>query len=320
MNNQPLNYQRITVRPVAGALGAEIEGIDLSRPVDDATFAEVLRAFHEYLVIFFRNQTLTPNSFGDFISRFGPLRNSPYSKPRADHPFVTDLVRRADVPKGLRNVGDRWHSDNAPQERPSLGFALYCVEAPPYGGDTMFANLYRAYDELSDDMKAMCERLVVMHSRSGVFGVDGRGGPGGKKPLVHAGMEERYAVDEQKIRDLAIEMPHPLVRVHPGTGRKFLYITGDYAVRLQGMTVEESMPLINLLNQKVVRPENTCRFRWAKGSVAILDNRCTQHYAINDYAGFQRQMMRLEIQGERPYGPAMPLSGVAAPAVGAAVS
>ena len=307
MSNLPKNYQHIEVRPVAGSLGAEIVGVDVSRPLDDACFREIHRAFNEYLVIFFRDQTLTPQSFGDFISRFGPLRNSPYSKPRADHPFVTDLVRRAEVPKGLRNVGDRWHSDNAPQERPSLGFALYCVEAPPFGGDTMFANLYNAYDNLSEEMKAMCERLIVLHSRSGVFGIDGRGGPGGKKPIVHTGMEERYVVDEQKIRDLAIETPHPLVCIHPDTGRKFLYITGDYAVRIQGMTVEESMPLINYLNQQVNRPENTCRFRWARGSVAILDNRCTQHYAVNDYAGFRREMMRLEIQGGRPYGPAMPL-------------
>jgi taurine dioxygenase len=314
MQNLPQNYARIAVRPVAGSLGAEIDGVDVSRPIDEETFNEIHRAFLEYLVIFFRNQTLTPQSFGDFISRFAPLRNSPYSKPRDDHPYVTDLIRRADVPKGLRNVGDRWHSDNAPQERPSLGFALYCVEAPPWGGDTMFANLYKAYDGLSDEMKATCERLIVMHSRSGVFGADGRGGPGGKKPLVHAGMEERYSVSEEQLQELAKEMPHPLVRIHPGTGRKFLYISGDYAVRIQGMSIEESAPLINYLNQQVSRPENTCRFRWAKGSIAILDNRCTQHYAVNDYAGFRREMMRIEMVGERPFGPAMPRQADGEPA------
>ena len=136
-----MTYSRIDVNPLAGALGAEIFGVDLAGPLGQPVVDEIRRASNEYLVIFFRNQTLTPDAFGEFISRFGPLRNSPYSKPRADHPFVTDLVRRADVPEGLRNVGDRWHSDNAPQERPSLGFALYCVEAPPYGGATMFANL-----------------------------------------------------------------------------------------------------------------------------------------------------------------------------------
>jgi taurine dioxygenase len=303
------SYKRIRVQPLAGALGAEIEGVDLSRPLDDATFAEIRRAFTDFLVIFFRDQTLDPQTFGEFIGRFGALRMSPYSKPRADHPFVTDLIRREDMAPGMRNVGDRWHSDHAPQERPALGFALYCLQAPPWGGDTVFANLYRAYEGLSDDMKALCERLIVMHSRSGVFGPDGRGGPGGKKPLVHAGMEERYSIDEAKLRDLATETPHPLVRIHPESGRKFLFITGDYAIRFQGMTPDESMPLINYLNQQVSRLENTCRFRWRKGSLTVMDNRCTQHYAINDYSGFRREMLRLEIEGERPYGPAMPREG-----------
>jgi len=161
-------------------------------------------------------------------------------------------------------------------------------------------------------MKEMCERLIVLHSRAGMFGPDGRGGPG-KKSLIHPGMEER--MDPARIRDMAKETPHPLVCVHPVTGRKFLYVTGSYSVRFQGMTAEESKPLIDYLNAQAARPESTCRLRWTSNALMIVDNRCTQHYAVNDYAGFHREMMRIELMGERPYGPAMPKAQLSEAAV-----
>ncbi|HSV82870.1 MAG TPA: TauD/TfdA family dioxygenase [Ramlibacter sp.] len=304
------DYTRIAVKPVAGALGAEIEGVNLAK-LDDATFAEIKRAFLEHLVIFFRDQELTKHQLAGVAERFGPLTVIPYVKKLlTDHPFVTQLVREADVPSSERNIGDNWHSDQSPRERPSLGFALYCLDAPEYGGDTMFANLYKAYDALSDGMKAMCERLTVMHSLSGKFGADGYGHAGGFKAVP--GADSKF--DEETLKLFRQETEHPLVRVHPETGRKLLFVTGPYSIRFANMTVAESKPLLNYLNELVTRPEFTCRFRWRKGSLSIMDNRCTQHYAVNDYEGFRRHMLRVEMEGDRPFGPAMPHAPQAATA------
>jgi taurine dioxygenase len=142
---------------------------------------------------------------------------------------------------------------------------------------------------------------------SGVFGVDGMGAGGGtRKALVHKGAEAHYKIDESLAAQLRAEIEHPLVRTHPETGRPILYVTGDYLIRFKGMTDVESAALITQLNAHASKPEFTCRFRWFPGSLAILDNRCTQHYAVNDYAGFEREMLRTEMEGERPFGPAMP--------------
>ena len=299
------DYERIAVKPVAGALGAEIEGVDLRR-LDDATFAEIKRAFLEHLVIFFRDQELDKHQLAAVAERFGPLTVIPYVKKLlTDHPFVTQLVREAEVPSSERNIGDNWHSDQSPRERPSLGFALYCVEAPEYGGDTMFANLYRAYEALSPGMQAMCERLTVIHSLSGKFGTDGQGRGGGFKAVP--GGEGNY--DEETLALFRKETEHPLVRIHPETGRKLLFVTGPYSIRFADMTVAESKPLLDYLNNLATRPEFTCRFRWRRGSLTIMDNRCTQHYAVNDYEGFRRHMLRVEMDGDRPFGPAMPRAG-----------
>lgn len=297
------DYRRITVRPIAGALGAEIGGVDLAQAPDAETFAEIKRAFLEHLVIFFHDQQLTPTQLAGLAERFGPLTTVPYLKHLlTDHPFVTQLVREAHVSSSERNIGDNWHADQSPRETPSLGFALYCLDAPDYGGDTMFANMYSAYDALSDGMKALCERLTVMHSVSGKFGTDGAGNGGGFKSVPGSDLK----FDAETLKGFAKETEHPLVRTHPETGRKSLFVAGAYAIRFAGMTVEESRPLLNYLGQLAVRPEFTCRFRWRKGSLTILDNRCTQHYALNDYAGFRRHMLRVEMNGERPFGPAMP--------------
>ena len=300
------SYRKIKVSPVAGALGAEIAGVDASAAIADDVFEEIRRAFLAHHILFFRDQGLSPDALVAFGERFAPLSRSEYLGSIAENPFVHRMVREAEVPSSERNIGDRWHSDLSPRERPTFGFMLYCLEAPDYGGDTMFANLCLAYDTLSDAMKALCEQLVVIHSPSGVFGGDGAGGAGTKKPLVHKGMEKNYAVSERTLADLRRETEHPLVRIHPETGRRILFITGDYCIRLKGMTEAESRPIIDFLNRHAVRPEFTCRFRWRTGSLAVLDNRCTQHYAVNDYAGFRRAMLRIELEGERPFGPAMP--------------
>lgn len=304
-------YRRIRVTPTTGHIGADIDGVDIGQGIDDAQFAEIRQAFLDHQVIFFQDQELDAAGLAAFAERFGPLCLSPYSKPIAEHPFVTALERKADIPSRERNIGDRWHSDQSPREHPSLGFALYCLDAPPYGGDTLFASLTAAYEHLSDGMKDLCESIIAIHSPSGVFGHDGMGGGGNRKPLVHKGREGEYHIDDKTLEIIRAETEHPLICIHPETGRRLLYAAGDYMVRLKGMTEQESAGLIEQLNRHVTRPEFTCRFRWRKGAVAILDNRCTQHYAVNDYEGFTRSMLRVEMAGERPFGPAMPKQAAA---------
>jgi len=298
-------FKQIAVLPMGGCIGAEIKGVDL-RTLSDEVFLEIRAALNIFHVLFFRDQDLDCFSLAAFAECFAPLTIPSYTKALPDHPFVTRLHRPAEIPSSKRNIGDRWHSDQAARERPNMGFALYCVEAPPYGGDTLFASLVAAYDHLSAGMKALCEQLIGVHSLKGVFGPDGMGGSGTKKPLVHMGSEAHYRVDKSLAEVINQEIEHPLVRTHPETGRRILYVTGDYLIRFRGMTDFESEPLIHQLNSYAVRPEFTCRFRWRKGSLALLDNRCTQHYAVNDYAGFERVMLRTEMEGERPFGPALP--------------
>jgi taurine dioxygenase len=298
-------YKDIAVSPLGGVIGAEVGGVDIRSGVDVSVFAEIRQALNDHHVLFFRNQNLDALSLAGFAERFGPLTIVPYTKPIPEHPKVTRFRRDPNISSTVRNIGDRWHSDQSSRERPTMGFALYCLEAPEYGGDTLFASLCAAYDGLSPTMQQLCSTLIGIHSASGVFGADGKGGPG-KKPLVHKGAESMYKIDDELAEILSKETEHPLVRTHPESGRPILYVTGDYLIRFKGMTDLESAPLIAELNRHAIRPEYTCRFRWSAGSLALLDNRCTQHYAVNDYAGFAREMLRTEMEGDRPFGPAMP--------------
>jgi taurine dioxygenase len=294
------DYKRITVKPVSGALGAEVEGVDLGS-LDAETFGEIQRAFADHLCLFFRDQQLDVASFGAFGERFGKLSITYYVDPVEGSEKVHRFLREADANWGDRNFGDNWHMDQTVRENPNAIFALYGVDIPPYGGDTMFTNLYLAYETLSPGMQALCETLTVMHSSSGLYGKDGRGGMGVKKPMPVG----KFNITEDQIRaQLAAETEHPLVVYHPVTKRKLLYITGPYCVRFKDMTEEESKPLIDFLYQHACRPEFTTRFRWSKGAVALMDNRCMLHFAVQDYAGFRREMLRLEVEGEVPIGPA----------------
>ena len=298
------DYHRLAVKPLAGGIGAEIDGADLSA-LDDEQFAEIHRAFLRHHAIFFRDQALSPEAFERFAARFAPPCLSPYANPLPGVEAVTRLVREADAPASRRNIGDRWHADQSPRERPNMGAALYCLEAPPYGGDTLFANLCLAYEALDAETRALCDGLVAIHSPSGVFGLDGAGGGGGGRKPLDTGPDGK-PLDAEILAMLARRTEHPLVRIHPESGRRILYVTGDYMVGLKGMADAEAMALLERLNRHAVRPEFTCRWRWRAGSLAVWDNRCTQHYAVNDYAGFRREMLRVEMEGERPFGPAMP--------------
>lgn len=278
------NYRRIEAHPIAGALGAEIVGADLSA-LDDELIRDIRQALLDHLVIFFRDQTLTPQQHKAFGLRFGPMDRHPFMNPAEDDPDILLVLK--DVEDRV-NVGGIWHSDVTFQECPALGSVLYAKELPPKGGDTLFANMYLAYESLSDGMRAMLDRLTAVHSAAHVFGPNSKRYAGKLSTRLH---NQEAAVSETE---------HPVVRTHPETGRKLLFVNSGFTVRFKDMTEEESRPLLDFLYRHLSRPEFTCRFRWTPNAVAFWDNRSTQHLAINDYHGYRRLMHRVTIAGDRP--------------------
>jgi taurine dioxygenase len=277
----PRAWRHIEAHPVAGALGAEISGVDISRPLSDEIVAEIRQALLEYLVIFFRNQTLTPPQQLAFARRFGEPMEYPQLKGLPDCPMITPVVKLAHE---RVNFGGIWHSDTTYLERPPMASMLYAVEIPPYGGDTLFANQYLAYETLSERFRTMLCGLTGVNSSTKADASRTR-----EDRLRTAGAELKVLVGE-----------HPVVRTHPETGRKALFVNVGHTSHFKGMTVEESAPMLDYLFRHQVRPEFTCRFRWQPGSLAFWDNRCTQHNPVNDYHGFQRVMHRVTLAGDVP--------------------
>jgi taurine dioxygenase len=284
-----MTYQSITVRRVAGSLGAEVSGVDLAQPLSNTAAAEIRRAFVENLVLFFRDQRLTPEQHLAFSRLFGRLCRMPYIKHMDDYPDIIAVLKEADEAK-ISTFGNAWHSDFSFLEEPPLGSILYAREVPSHGGDTLFANMYEAYEALSAGMKRMLGGLRAMHSGRPY----GRGGvPKDLKTSRSIQIERGNAEAER-------EVAHPVVRLHPESGRKALFVNAIYTTRFEDMSEAESWPLLGFLFAHVQQPEFACRFRWAEGSLAVWDNRCTLHYAVNDYDGSRRLMHRTTVAGERP--------------------
>lgn len=271
------------VTPVSGALGAEIEGVDLAT-IDEEGFGRVKQAWLAHSVVFFRDQTMTPAEQVRFARRFGDVHFHPFVKGLPEQPEVLEIVKRENETK---NFGGAWHTDQAFAPRPAMCTILYAKETPRFGGDTMFASGYKAYEALSEGMKQLIAPLRV-------FNMGDRTGTRSKRLEQQSSMKAREPMEDE-ITDAA----HPLVRTHPETGRKSLYVS-SHSVRFDGLTEDESAPLLGWLKAHYVRPEFTCRFRWEPGSLAIWDNRCTQHNALNDYHGQRRLMHRITIKGEVP--------------------
>jgi len=284
-----MGHNSIAVRKIAGALGAEVVGVDLSQPLDDDTYGAVRRAFVEHGVIFFRDQVLTPETQKRLTRRFGPFGATPFVKTLDGHPEIIAVVKEASDVR-THNFGGTWHSDFSFLEHPPLGSLLYAREVPPYGGDTMWTNMYLAYETLSPGLRRTLDGLRAIHSGRRSYGLDGlfARGQGGRS----------MSVNPDASGDA--EVSHPVVRTHPESGRKALYVNAVYTIRFDGWTEAESQGLLGYLHAHCVRPEFTCQFTWAKGSLAMWDNRCTQHFAINDYDGRRREMHRTTIEGERP--------------------
>ena len=284
-------FQRIQVAPISGALGAEVTGVDLSKPMAEETFQEVHRAFLEYLVIYFPEQTLTPEQHKALGQRFGTLNIHPVAPALPEHPEILEIIKE---PEHRYNFGGCWHSDVTFLDEPSLGSLLYARKVPASGGDTLFANMYLAYETLSDGMKRLLEGLTAIHSTAGAYGPDG--------PAATLGyLEEQGLSNLAASSQVETSAEHPVVRTHPETGHKALFVNSAFTTHFRGMSKEESRPLLQYLFQHATRPEFTCRFHWQNDSVAFWDNRCTQHYALNDYQGQRRVAHRVTIDGDQPY-------------------
>jgi len=273
----------LDIRPLSGALGAEILGVDLANDLSDATIAAIRAAWLEHCVVFFRGQSLTPGQFLHVASRFGEPIEYPFVKGLDGFPQITPVIK---LEHEKINFGGLWHSDTAYLERPPMATMLIARETPPRGGDTLFANTYLAYETLSDGMKRMLDELVAVNSSA--------------KADTTRTREDRINDSGKTEAKKEYVAEHPVVRTHPETGRKALYINGGHTLRFKDMNVEESTPLLNYLLQHAVRPEFTCRFRWEVGSIALWDNRCTQHNPVNDYQGHRRVMHRVTLAGDVP--------------------
>lgn len=270
-------YRSIDVRPMAGSLGAEVFGVDLAA-IDDDVFAEIYRAFVDQQAIIVRDQNLTSDQYLGFAKRWGQIASYPYMKGLPSHPEILEILKTEEDGYAFGNV---WHTDGSNYAIPPKATMLYAMELPPAGGDTMFANMYQAYETLSPGMQALLRELKALNA--------------GETKLAFTSQIKSMAAKESG--DKQVNTVHPVVRTHPDTGRKAFYL-GHRAAHFEDMTEAESAPLIAFLRAHAVRPEFTCRFRWQLGSLAIWDNRCTQHYAVDDYVGHRRRMHRITIEGE----------------------
>ena len=276
------NCHSITVKPIAGALGAEVGGVNLSDNLPEETISEIRKALLQYLVIFFHNQNLTIDQQKAFTKRFGTLFVHPNFQLGQKDKETVHLVRQ---PGDLTVAGEKWHADTTMMKIPPMGAILYALDTPDYGGDTIFSNQYLAYETLSDGMKAMLDGLNAIHSDIRVAG---------PQTNVNATRSTKVRDDEQWQETVH---SHQVIRIHPETGRKCLFVNSIYTTRFENMTHEESKALLDHLFKHQCRPEFTCRFRWKPGSVAFWDNRCTIHLAIHDNQKSTRHMQRTQIAG-----------------------
>lgn len=271
---------RLNIRRVAGALGAEISGVDLSQALADDTVAAIRQALLEHQVIFFRDQDLTPAQQVAFGRRFGPLNIHPYVRGMAGQPEVMEIIKE---PSDRINFGGGWHSDMSFLETPAIGSILYAVELPEWGGDTLFASQAAAYDALSPGLQRTLEGLNAVHSASREYSAQGHSA------------QKRGSMNVTEADGYVGEFVHPMVLVHPETGRKALYVNPAFTLRIEGWKTRESKALLDYLFDHCRYEGFTCRFSWTPGAVAFWDNRSVWHFALNDYPGQRRHMRRVTV-------------------------
>jgi taurine dioxygenase len=275
---EPRPYEHITVKPCTQLIGAEISDIDLAEPITPEVFADLDRALLEFKVLFFRDQSrVTGARHRDFAGMWGELEVHPF----LPHGDVPEIVR---FEKGAENAGveNVWHADVTWREKPALGSVLRALEVPEAGGDTCFADMAAAYDFLPEAVKERIEGRVAVHDFTLAFGM---------------------GMDPEKLKEMQAKYPaveHPVVRTHPRTGRRTLFVNAIFTTRIVGLPDQESEDLLKLLFRQAAVPEFQVRFRWEPGSIAFWDNRAVQHYAVSDYFPRRRVMERAAILGDRP--------------------
>jgi taurine dioxygenase len=275
------------IEPLAGALGAEIRGVALAALRDDAAWQAIHRAFLQHSVLVFRDQALEPADLMRVGGRFGEPCFYPFVTGLEGYPYIFEVVKEE---QETTNFGGNWHSDTTYLPQPPLATLLQAVETPSHGGDTLFASTSAAYDALSEGMRGLLDKLVGVYSASLKVS-------GGRRKM-HSTIGGMKVHDTENADEYEAE--HPVVRTHPDTGRKALYVSRSHTIHFKDMSEEESRPLIDFLQAHQTRPEFTCRVRWAPGTLTIWDNRCTQHNAVNDYHGQRRRMRRLTVGPQTP--------------------
>lgn len=290
----------IEVKPLAGTVGAELRGVDLTQKLSDAEFEVIHDAFLEHLVIFLpQANDLTPQHLSNFASHFGGLDEDPFVFPfkvpaLEGFPEVYNNIKEADN-SGI-NIGGYWHADVTYRDKPHKASVIYAKDVPEVGGDTMFANQYLAFETLSHELKEKLGAMQAVHSSAMPHGQTAARFASISRDHAPSNDDRDFTKSEQAIAVVeVIENVHPVVRRHPKTGRKLLYVNRGFTSHFVGMTQEESLPLLEDLWAHASRAEFTCRYRWAKNSVAVWDNCATHHYAINDYFGKRRHMQRISI-------------------------
>ncbi len=269
------------VIPQPAAIGAEIRGVDLATPLDSDQHAAIHSALLENQIVFFRGQHLTHRQYQDFAASLGPLQDYLFADGVDDYPYITEIVKTESETEGF---GCFWHSDSTYLERPPKYTLLYARTVPPRGGDTLFADMYAAYNALSPGLQQVLGQLSAINSAS-----------------VVPRNEDIYAEVKSKNSDKRLQQAvHPVIRHHDETAQPALYVNSIHTLRFDGMSRAESLPLLDYLYRQVEQPELSFRLHWEQNTLAIWDNRCTQHYALNDYHGYRRVMHRIIVEGDRP--------------------
>jgi alpha-ketoglutarate-dependent taurine dioxygenase len=283
------SYQLIQVEPITGAIGAEIRGVDLSRPLSAELKREIVQAFHDHTVVYFPEQpALTAEQHLAFASIFGPTMRIPHLFGIEGYEDV-QVIRREAAERDTAIVGGNWHTDSTFLEAPPAAVVLRGVQIPAVGGDTLFSSQYRAYEALSPKMKEVLGGLRAVHSASWLLGNAGKS------------RETGYSDTIRRLDSAATEreITHPVICTHPATGRKFIFVNTVFVRRFDGMTAEESKPILDFLFAHCARQDFGCRVRWRQNQVLIWDNIASQHKAIGDYPGQERELQRVTIAGER---------------------
>jgi taurine dioxygenase len=279
-----MGYELMSVEPISPALGAVISGVDLRQPLGNQAFQEIHDALMAHQVIFFRDQEITPDQHIAFAKAFGTLQVHPFAPQLPGYPEVLVIENDEARPSKINN----WHTDVTFMAEPPLGSILHAQAVPDVGGDTMWASMYLAYEGLSPTLRRLLDGLVAVHDFTHNFG----------KRLL------RQPDGLDKLKKAQAAMPpaeHPVIRTHPVTGRKGIFVNSGFTTEIKDMRPNESRAILEMLYEHCRQPEYTCRFVWRKHSLAFWDNRCTQHYPIADYWPAHRRMHRVTVNGDRPY-------------------